>query len=186
MVVLSCSVMSHSLRPHRLQSTRLLCPWNSPGKNTGVGSHSLLQGGLRNPRIKPRRIAGGFFTAELPGSPGLDSLQLTQCFLTIFSTSSLHIHISMICLLFWFHVNSPSIVFQLQDFFGRGTAQFHSCITTWHKSYSSSFRKINLYRLPSDSEISSNLHDVLVKKIQRWWIHVDIWQNQYNIVKLKN
>ena len=24
--------------------TRLLCPWNSPGKNTGVGSHSLLQG----------------------------------------------------------------------------------------------------------------------------------------------
>ena len=29
--------------PHGLQSTRLLCPWNSPGKNIGVGSHSLLQ-----------------------------------------------------------------------------------------------------------------------------------------------
>ena len=27
-----------------MQLTRLLCPWNSPGKNTGVGSHSLLQG----------------------------------------------------------------------------------------------------------------------------------------------
>ena len=27
-----------------LQPARLLCPWNSPGKNTGVGSHSLLQG----------------------------------------------------------------------------------------------------------------------------------------------
>ena len=26
-----------------LQTTRILCPWNSPGKNTGVGSHSLLQ-----------------------------------------------------------------------------------------------------------------------------------------------
>ena len=26
-----------------LQTTRLLCPWNSPGKNTGVGTHSLLQ-----------------------------------------------------------------------------------------------------------------------------------------------
>jgi len=25
-------------------STKLLCPWNSPGKNTGVGTHSLLQG----------------------------------------------------------------------------------------------------------------------------------------------
>ena len=78
----------------------------------------------------------------------------------------------MICLLLWFHVNSSSTVFQLQDFFGRGTAQFHSCITTWHKSYSSSFRKINLYRLPSDNEISSNLHDVLVTKIYLWWIHV--------------
>ena len=38
------SVVSTSLRPQGLESTRLLCPWNSPGKNTGVGSHSLLQG----------------------------------------------------------------------------------------------------------------------------------------------
>ena len=30
--------------PHGLQPTRLLCPWDSPGQNTGVGSHSLLQG----------------------------------------------------------------------------------------------------------------------------------------------
>ena len=29
---------------HGLQSTRLLCPWNFPGKNTGVGCHFLLQG----------------------------------------------------------------------------------------------------------------------------------------------
>ena len=35
----SCSVVSDSLRPHGLYS-----PWNSPGQNTGVGSHSLLQG----------------------------------------------------------------------------------------------------------------------------------------------
>ena len=27
-----------------MEPTRLLCPWNSLGKNTGVGSHSLLQG----------------------------------------------------------------------------------------------------------------------------------------------
>ena len=31
--------------------TRLLCPWDSPGKNTGVGSHSLLQGVLSNPGL---------------------------------------------------------------------------------------------------------------------------------------
>jgi len=35
--------MSDSVRPHRRQSTRLLCPWDSPGKNTGVGCHFLLQ-----------------------------------------------------------------------------------------------------------------------------------------------
>ena len=42
--VLSCSVVSDSLQPHGLQLTRLLCPWDFPGKNTDVGSHSLLQG----------------------------------------------------------------------------------------------------------------------------------------------
>ena len=36
--------MSDSLQPHGLQPTRLLCPWDFPGKNTGVGCHFLLQG----------------------------------------------------------------------------------------------------------------------------------------------
>ena len=36
--------MSSSLGPLGLQPTRLLCPWDSPGKNTGVGCHFLLQG----------------------------------------------------------------------------------------------------------------------------------------------
>ena len=35
--------MSDSVRPHRRQPTRLCCPWDSPGKNTGVGCHFLLQ-----------------------------------------------------------------------------------------------------------------------------------------------
>ena len=35
--------MSNSVRPHRWQPTRLLCPWDSPGKNIGVGYHFLLQ-----------------------------------------------------------------------------------------------------------------------------------------------
>ena len=38
-----CAVVSDSVRPHRRQPTRLLCPWDSPGKNTGVGCHFLLQ-----------------------------------------------------------------------------------------------------------------------------------------------
>ena len=35
--------MSDSVRPHRRQPIRLPCPWDSPGKNTGVGCHFLLQ-----------------------------------------------------------------------------------------------------------------------------------------------
>ena len=35
--------MSHSSRPHRLQPTRLLHPWDFPGKNTGVGCRCLLR-----------------------------------------------------------------------------------------------------------------------------------------------
>ena len=35
--------MSDSVRPQRRQPTRLLYPWDSPGKNTGVGCHFLLQ-----------------------------------------------------------------------------------------------------------------------------------------------
>ena len=37
------SVVSDSVWPHGLQPTRLLRPWDSPGKNTGVGFHFLLQ-----------------------------------------------------------------------------------------------------------------------------------------------
>ena len=38
----SCSVVSDSSRPHGLQPTRLLCPWDFPGKSTGVRCHRLL------------------------------------------------------------------------------------------------------------------------------------------------
>ena len=41
-VCVSHSVMPDSLRPHGLQPTSLLCPWDSPGKSTGVDCHSLL------------------------------------------------------------------------------------------------------------------------------------------------
>ena len=39
----ACSVVSDSLRSLGLQLARLHCPWNSPGKNTGVVNYSLLQ-----------------------------------------------------------------------------------------------------------------------------------------------
>ena len=39
LVTQSCLTLCNPMEP-----TRLLCPWNSPGKNTGVGCHFLLQG----------------------------------------------------------------------------------------------------------------------------------------------
>ena len=58
LVTVSCSVMSNSLQPHGL-----CCPWDSPGKNTAVGCHSLLQE-IFQPRDQTQVscIAGRFFT----------------------------------------------------------------------------------------------------------------------------
>ena len=57
-VQFSRSVVSESLRPQGLQDARLPCPWDSPGKNTGVGCHVLLQGifptqGLNSHLLRP-------------------------------------------------------------------------------------------------------------------------------------
>ena len=41
--VCSAAIMSDSLQHHGLYPARLLCPWDYPGKNTGVGCHFLLQ-----------------------------------------------------------------------------------------------------------------------------------------------
>ena len=43
LLLLVASVVFHSVRPQRQQPTRLPGPWDSPGKNTGVGCHFLLQ-----------------------------------------------------------------------------------------------------------------------------------------------
>ena len=69
--MLSRSVMSDSFQPHGQQPTRLLYPWDFPGKNTGVGCHALLQGNLPDPGIKPRSPAlqTDSSLSEPPGKP---------------------------------------------------------------------------------------------------------------------
>ena len=49
----SRSVVSDSLRPHGLQPTRLLCPWDFPGNSTGVDCHFLLHGIFPNQGSNP-------------------------------------------------------------------------------------------------------------------------------------
>ena len=55
-IVLSHSIMSCSLQPCGLEPTRLLYPWGFPGKNTGVGCHSLLQGIFPTQGLNPHLL----------------------------------------------------------------------------------------------------------------------------------
>ena len=74
-VCVSHSVVSNSLRLHAWTVTHhLLGPWSSPGKNTGVDCHSLLQGifpGGEDPGIEPRspELQADYLPSELPGKP---------------------------------------------------------------------------------------------------------------------
>ena len=64
-------VMSDSQRPHGWQPTRLFCSRDSPGKNTGAGTNSLLQGNLPDLTIEPGFPALQAFSllSEPPGKP---------------------------------------------------------------------------------------------------------------------
>ena len=77
------AVVSDSLLPHGLQPARLLCPWDSPDRYTGVGCHALLQGNLPDPGIEPRSPAlqADSLLSGPPGKPentGVGSLSLLQ------------------------------------------------------------------------------------------------------------
>ena len=87
MCVFSRSVVSNSWRPHGLQSTRLLCPWNFSGKKIRVGCHFLLQGILPTQRSNLNLLHLLLWQADpLPlchlGSPKflLDFLQLQNSY----------------------------------------------------------------------------------------------------------
>ena len=54
--MLGWSVVSDSLQPRGLSPSRLLCPWDFPGKNTGAGCHFLLQGIFLIQGLKPRLL----------------------------------------------------------------------------------------------------------------------------------
>ena len=63
----SFSFLSNSLQPHGVQPTRLLYPWDFPGKNTGVGCHFLLQGNLPHLGIEP--VSPTLQADSLPSEP---------------------------------------------------------------------------------------------------------------------
>ena len=81
--------MSDSVQPHRRKPTRLPCPWDSPGKNTGVGCHfplqcmhackvaSIASDSVRPHRRQPTRLPGPW---DSPGkNTGVGCHFLLQC-----------------------------------------------------------------------------------------------------------
>ena len=79
--------MADSLHLHGLLPTRLLCPWDSPSKNTGVGFHSLLQrifptqGSNLHLSLASPALASGFFTTsttwEAPSMHAMESKNIS-------------------------------------------------------------------------------------------------------------
>ena len=61
--------MSNSLQRHGLQPARLLCQWDFPSQNTGVGCHFLLQGIFPNPgnELRSRALQADSLTSEPAG-----------------------------------------------------------------------------------------------------------------------
>ena len=69
MCVLSCFSHVQLFGPHGLQLARLLCPWDSPGKNTVVGCHAFLQGifttqKLNSSSLMSPALGNVFFTTD--------------------------------------------------------------------------------------------------------------------------
>ena len=73
LALFSHSVVSDSLRPQGLLPTRLLCLWDFPGKNTGVGCHFLLQGNLSG-----RNNSRFFPLDQYRNTVGMTNWHLTQ------------------------------------------------------------------------------------------------------------
>ena len=71
-VYVSCLVMSDSLQPHGQEPSRLLCPWNFPGTNTGVGSHFLSRGSSW-PSDQPGSPAGLLLAVAAAAAASLQS-----------------------------------------------------------------------------------------------------------------
>ena len=89
-------VFSDSVWPQRRQPTRLLCPWDSPGKNTGVGCHLLFQCmEVKSESEVPQSCPtlSDLMDCSLPGSSahGVFQARVLERGATAFSTKTLYL-----------------------------------------------------------------------------------------------
>ena len=104
------SVLSNSLGPHGLYPTRLHCPWDSPGKNTGVGCHALLQEifltqGSNLSHLHLLHWQADSLPLVPPGKPQMSSWHFKLSKRSWFPTSSLWIA------LFWWREPAPVMLY---------------------------------------------------------------------------
>ena len=90
------------IQPHRPQPSRLLCPWDSPGKNTGVGSHSFLQGIFLTQGLNPGLLHCRWFSTVRATREVL--VILCRGFDVEFERKTNFHQIMPACLGFWFFV----------------------------------------------------------------------------------
>ena len=74
----------HSLRPYGLQPARILCPWDSPGKNTRVCCHFFLQGiFLAQDLTQSPTLQAKSLQIEPPGKPQLNGMLFSHSVLSV-------------------------------------------------------------------------------------------------------
>ena len=111
----SCSVMSNSLRPHGLLPTTLLYPWDSPGKNTGMGSHSLLQGIFPTQGLNLGVLHCGQILYHLRHQGSRHFIWNVNlmgfCFLSVSMTHTVELRPHTISHVLWLHLAFPGSLF---------------------------------------------------------------------------
>ena len=83
-----CSVMSNFLWPFGMKLSRLLCPWDASGKNTGVGCHYLLQGIFPTQGLNPHLLHCRQILSLLSQQGSLQNAIYTKFYQPIFCQKS--------------------------------------------------------------------------------------------------
>ena len=115
-------------------TARLLCPWNSPGKNTGVGCHALLQGIFLTQGSNPYLLhllhwQVGSLALALPGKPSLWCISFLIILPSMHSvTQKLIFHLVYKATIVWVvYICSDKLVYTCLTFYFETITYLHKC-----------------------------------------------------------
>ena len=154
--------MSDSVRPHRRQPTRLPRPWDSPGKNTGVGCHFLRQCMEVNSESE---VAQSCLTVCDPMDRSLPGSSVHG----IFQTRVLE----WVAIGFSVRFMSPSYISWLSSWFCKETVKWKSTSSLEDDNWS----------IPERSLVKSNLLSILRWNWKEWLLPKQRpWANTYAVI----